>query len=71
LDKYDNIIESYADSDFNGKECFDGKATSGSIVYYKSMPILWYSKRQSIVTDKNCCSELYALNVGIKNSYFL
>ena len=37
----------FSDSDFMG--CFVTlKSTSGSIMYYKGVPIIWSSKRQSI-----------------------
>jgi histone deacetylase 1/2 len=61
-------LVSFSDSDFNGKECFDCKSISGCIVFFRDMPIVWKSKRQSNVSDEVCYSELYAINFTMKQT---
>lgn len=55
-------LVAYSDSDFVSKNSNDGRSYSGSAVMYCQMPILWASKKQSIIAGDNCQSELYALN---------
>jgi hypothetical protein len=68
VSNFSDQIVVYSDSDFYGKECFDGKATTGCIVYYRDMPILWKAKKQENVSDEICYAELYAINYSMKKS---
>ena len=47
LGKYD-VIKSYTDSNHAGK-MENRMSHSGIIIYVNNAPIIWYSKRQSIV----------------------
>ena len=61
----DNKISVYCDSAF--ADCIDArKSTSGLIIMYNGYPIIWRSKRQSLVTTSTCHYELIALSDAIK-----
>ena len=55
----------YSDSDYTAKDTLDGLCYSGTVVMYNQMPIVWSSKKQSIIASDNCQSELYAMNFSL------
>jgi len=66
----DQAIHVYADS--NSNQLVDGgRATTGIIVMYNRVPILWSSMRQTIVTDEPCEAELFGFNMALKKSLFV
>lgn len=57
-------LYAYSDSNYVSNSS-DGKSYTGTVVLYCGMPILWSSRKQSIIASDNCMAELYALNFSL------
>ena len=64
ISRYGNVVQ-FSDSDFAGC-CTTLRSTSGSVHYYRGVPVMWQSKRQALRAESTCEAELYAAHDALK-----